>query len=126
MNKKELTTIATEEQRLYLCLKYAKRSAKHFFNSAVKYRKAGNTKQAKIYWSYCKKACMDAESALTAWDSVFHLKNLLNLPIEKYVQACDEKALAEWQWLTENAFDDVKKNVPFSFVWAVKKTAKIN
>lgn len=84
MNKKELQIIATEEQRLYLCLKYAKRSAKHFFNTAVKYRKAGNAKQAKIYWGYCKNACKDAE----------------------------------------NAFDDVKKNVPFSFVWAVKKTVE--
>lgn len=122
MNKKELITIATEEQRLYLRLKYAKRSAKHFYNRAVKYRKTGNTEQAKIYWKYCKNACMDAENALTAWNAVFHLKNLLQLPLEKYMQACDEKALAEVQWLSENAFDDVKKNVPFSFVWAVKKT----
>ena len=126
MNKKELKAIATEEQRWYLNLKYAKRIAKHFFNVAVKYHKAGDIKQAKIYWGYCKNACMDAEKSLTAWDSVFHLKNLLNLPIEKYVQAVDEKALANRQWLAEYAYDDVEKNVSFSFVWRVKKTIKIN
>ena len=126
MNKKELKIIATEEHRLYLCLKYAKRIAKHFFNNAVKYRKAGDTGMAKIYWGYCKNACRDADNALTAGDAVFTLKNLLNLPIEKYTQAVDNKALAGKQWLAENAYGDVEKNVPFKFIWAVQKTAKIN
>lgn len=35
MNKKELTTIATEEQRLYVQMKYTKKRAKHFYNFAV-------------------------------------------------------------------------------------------
>lgn len=125
MNKKEMQVIATEEQRLYLCLKYAKRSAKHFYDVAVKYRKQGNNERAKRYWNYCKNACKDAENASTAWDAVFHLKNLLNLPIEKYVQSVDEKALAERQWLAEKAFDDVKEYIPFSFIRLVQKTAKI-
>ena len=124
MNKKELKIIATEEHRLYLCLKYAKRIAKHFFNSAVKYRKAGDTGMAKIYWGYCKNACRDADNALTAWNAVFTLKNLLNLPIEKYTQAVDNKALAGRQWLAENAYSDVEKNVSFAFIWMVKKTIK--
>lgn len=70
--------------------------------------------------------CLNAEKAFSAWEALFHLKNLLQLPLEKYMQAVDKKAIANVGWVYENAFDDVKKNVPFSFVWAVKKTAKIN
>lgn len=126
MNKKELKILATEEHRLYLALQYAKKSAKHFFSYAVKYRKQGKNEQARRYWKYCKNACKDAENALTAWDAIYTLKNKLDLPIEKYVQARDEKALAERQWLAESAFDDIKGYVPFSFIRLVEKTAKIN
>lgn len=126
MNKKELTTIATQEQKLYLRMKYTKKRAKHFYNFAVKHRKDGNTHQAKLFWKFCKEECMNAEKAFTAWEALFNLKSLLQLPIEKYMQAVDEKQLANEKWVYENSFDDVKKNVPFSFIWAVKKTAKIN
>lgn len=126
MNKKELTIFATQEQKLYLRMQYTKKRAKHFYNFAVKHRKNGNIHQAKLFWKYCKAECLNAEKAFTAWEALFNLKSLLQLPIEKYMQAVDEKALAEEKWVYENAFDDVKKNVPFSFVWAVKKTAKIN
>lgn len=126
MNKKELTTIATQEQKLYLKLKYAKKCAKHYYNVAIKYRKQGNTHQAKLFWKYCKEECINAEKAFTAWEALFNLKSLLQLPIEKYLKAVDKKALADVKWYCENAFYDVKENVPFSFIWAVKKTAKIN
>lgn len=126
MNKKELTTIATEEQRLYLRMNYTKKRAKHFYCFAVKHRKEGNLHQAKLFWKYCKEECMNAEKAFSAWEALFHLKSILQLPLEKYMQAVDEKALANEKWVYENAFDDVKKHVPFSFIWAVKKTAKIN
>ena len=126
MNKKELTTLATQEQKLYLRMKYTKKRAKHFYNSAVKHRKQGNMHQAKLFWGYCKEECMNAEKAFSAWEALFNLKSLLQLPIEKYWHAVDEKALAEENWVYENSFDDVKKNVPFSFIRAVKKTAKIN
>lgn len=126
MNKRELTIIATQEQKLYLRMKYTKKRAKHFYNFAVKHRKQGNIHQARLFWKYCKEECVNAEKAFTAWEALFNLKSLLQLPIEKYRHAVDEKALAEEAWAYENAFDDVKKNVPFSFIWAVKKTAKIN
>ena len=126
MNKKELVTIATQEQKLYLRMKYTKKRAKHFYNFAVKHRKNGNIHQAKLFWKYCKEECVNAEKAFTAWEAIFNLKSLLQLPIEKYMQAVDEKALAYEKWIYENDFNDVKKNVPFSFIWAVKKTAKIN
>ena len=124
MNKKELTAIATQEQKLFLRLNYVKKSAKHFYNVAVKYRKDGNIKQAKLFWGYCKDACMDVEKAWSAWEAVYHMNMLLQIPIEKYLQAVDEKQLADEKWAYENAFDDVKKNVPFSFIWAVQKTIK--
>lgn len=126
MNKKELKILATEEHRLYLALQYAKKSAKHFYIIAVKYRKQGNNTQAKHYWGYCKNACKDVENALTAWDAIYTLKNMLDLPIEKYTQARDEKALAERQWLADSAFDDIKGYVPFTFIRLVEKSAKIN
>lgn len=126
MNKKELTILATREQKLYLRMKNTEKRAKHFYNFAVKHRKNGNILQAKLFWEYCKEECINAEKAFTAWEALFNLKSLLQVPIEKYLHAVDEKALAEEKWVYENAFDDVKKNVPFSFIWAVKKTAKIN
>ena len=124
MNKKEISIIATEEQRLYIRMKHTKKRAKHFYNFAVKHRKQGNIHQAKLFWKFCKEECINAEKAFTAWEALFNLKSLLQLPIEKYLQAVDEKALAEEKWVYENAFDDVKKNVPFSFIWAVQKSAK--
>lgn len=126
MNKKELTTIATQEQKLYMRLQYTKKRTKHFYNFAVKHRKAGNTHQAKLFWKYCKEECKNVEKAFSAWEALFNLKSILQLPIEKYTQAVDEKALANENWVYENAFDDVKGNVPFKFIWAVQKTAKIN
>ena len=127
MNKKELSTIATQEHRLYIRLQYSKRRAKHFYNVAVKHRKQGNTHQAKLFWKYCKEECTNVEKAFSAWEALFNLKSILQLPIEKYMQAVDKRALANEEWAYKNTFDDVKeKNVPFSFIWAVQKTAKIN
>lgn len=122
MNKKELATIATQEQKLYLRLNYTKQRCKHFYNFAVKHRKDGNIHQAKLFWKYCKEECLNVEKAFSAWEALFNLKSILQLPIEKYLQAVDEKALAEEKWVYENAFDDVKGNVPFKFIWAVQKT----
>ena len=124
MNKKELTTIATEEQRLYLRMKYTKKRAKHFYNFAVKHRRQGNTHQAKLFWKYCKEECANVERAFSAWEALFNLKSILQLPIEKYMQAVDKEALADVNWVYDNSFDDVKKDVPFSFIWAVQKTMK--
>ena len=124
MNKKELITIATQEQKLYLRMKYTKKRAKHFYNVAVEHRKQGNIHQAKLFWKFCNEACMNVEKAFSAWEALFHLKSILQLPIEKYMQAVDENQLANEKWVYENAFDDVKKNVPFSFIWAVQKTVK--
>ena len=126
MNKKELTTFATEEQRLYIRLQYSKKRAKHFYNFAVKHRKQGNTHQAILFWKYCKEECMNVEKAFSAWEALFNLKSILQLPIEKYAQSVDRRALVNEEWVYENAFYDVKCNVPFSFIWAVQKTAKIN
>ena len=124
MNKKELTTIATEEQKLYLRLNYTKQRCKHFYNFAVKHRKDGNIHQAKLFWGFCKEECKNVEKAWSAWEAVYHMNLLLQVPIEKYLQAVDEKALANEKWVYENAFDDVKGNVPFKFIWAVQKSAK--
>lgn len=124
MNKKELTTIATEEQKLYLRLNYTKQRCKHFYNFAVKHRKDGNIHQAKLFWKFCKEECKNVEKAWSAWEAVYHMNLLLKVPIEKYLQAVDEKALANEKWVYENAFDDVKGHVPFKFIWAVQKTIK--
>ena len=124
MKKKEHVIIETQEQKLYLKMKYAKKCAKHYYNVAVKHRKQGNAEKAKIFWRYCKESCRDAEKAFSAWEALFNLKSLLQLPIEKYLHAVDEKALAEEKWIYDNSFDDVKKNVPFSFFWEVQKTIK--
>ena len=124
MNKKELQTIATQEQKLYLKMKYNKKCAKHYYNVAVKYRRQGNTEKAKMFWRYCKESCRDAEKAFSAWEALFNLKSILQLPLEKYLKAVDEKSIAGVKWYYENAFEDVKKNVPFSFIWAVQKTIK--
>lgn len=124
MNKKELTTIATEEQKLYLRLNYTKQRCKHFYNIAVRHRKDGNIHQAKLFWKFCKEECKNVEKAWSAWEAVYHMNLLLKVPIEKYLQAVDEKALANEKWLYENAFDDVKGNVPFKFIWAVQKSTK--
>ena len=125
MNKKELITIATQEQKLYLRMNYTKKRAKHFYNFAVKHRKQGNIHQAKLFWKYCKEECMNVEKAFSAWEALFNLKSILQLPIEKYMQAVDKRALANEEWVYENTFDDVKeKNVPFSFIWAVQKSTK--
>lgn len=124
MNKKELVTIATEEQRLYLRLKYTKKRCKHLYNFAVKHRKDGNIHQAKLFWKYCKEECMSVEKAFSAWEALFNLKSILQLPIEKYVQAVDKRALENENWIYDNSFDDVKKDVPFSFIRAVQKSTK--
>ena len=124
MNKKELTTIATEEQKLYLRLNYTKQRCKHFYNFAVKHRKDGNIHQAKLFWRFCKKECKNVEKAWSAWEAVYHMNLLLQVPIEKYLQAVDEKALTNEKFVYENAFDDVKGNVPFKFIWAVQKSTK--
>ena len=124
MNKKELKIIATQEQRLYLRMKYTKKRAKHFYNFAVKHRKDGNIHQAKLFWKYCKEECMNVEKAFSAWEALFNLKSILQLPIEKYMQAVDKRALVNENWMYDNSFDDVKKEVPFSFIWAVQKTSK--
>lgn len=126
MNKKELTIIATQEQKLYLRLKCTKQRCKHFYNVAVKHRKDGNILQAKLFWKFCKEECKNVEKAWSAWEAVYNMKILLKVPIEKYLQAVDEKQLADEEWTYENTFDDVKGNVPFKFIWAVQKTAKIN
>ena len=124
MNKKELTTIATQEQKLFLRLNYTKKRCKHFYNFAVKHRKQGNIHQAKLFWKFCKEECKNVEQAWSAWEAVYHMNLLLKVPIEKYLQAVDEKALANEKWVYENAFDDVKGNVPFKFIWAVQKSTK--
>lgn len=124
MNKKELTTIATEEHRLYLRLQYIKKRAKHFYNFAVKHRKNGNTHQAKLFWKYCKEECVNAERAFSAWEALFNLKSILQLPSVKYMQAVDKRALANENWVYDNSFDDVKKDVSWSFIWAVQKSTK--
>ena len=125
MNKQELITIATQEQKLYLRMNYTKKRAKHFYNFAVKHRKQGNIHQAKLFWKYCKEECTNVEKAFSAWEALFNLKSILQLPIEKYMQAVDKRALANEEWVYENTFDDVKeKNVPFSFIWAVQKSTK--
>lgn len=125
MNRRELVTLATEEQRLYLRMKYIKKRAKHFYHFAVTHRKNGNFHQAKIFWKYCKEECINAEKAFSAWEALFNLRAKLQIPIEKYSIAVDKEAIINEKWICDNAFDDVKKNVPFSFIWAVKKTAKM-
>lgn len=124
MNKKEISIIATEEQKLYLRLKYTKQRCKHFYNFAVKHRKDGNTHQAKLFWKLCKEECKNVEKAWSAWKAVYYMNLLLQVPIEKYLQAVDKKALANEKWVYENVFDDVKGNVPLKFIWAVQKSTK--
>lgn len=46
MNKKEITIIATEEQKAYLRLKKFRQTARYFYNIAVKKRREGDVKNA--------------------------------------------------------------------------------
>lgn len=121
MNRKEIGTIATQEQKLYERFKYQKQSTYHYFKTAVQFRKQGNTTEAKFYWKYAKDACIECEKAFASWNAIFHLKNMLNIPIEKYINAIDEKALANEKWYYENAFGN-EKDVKLPFIWCIKKT----
>lgn len=122
MNKKELTILATQEAKMYERLKYHKRSTYHYYKLAVRYRKEGDVYQAKRFWRYTKDAYIEAEKAFSFWDALFNLKNQLKLPIEKYAQAVDKEVLATEQWFYNNAYKDDKKEVKWSFLWAIKKT----
>lgn len=48
MNKKEISIIATEEQKAYLRLKKFRQTARYFYNLAVKKRREGDVKNAKL------------------------------------------------------------------------------
>ena len=122
MNKKEISVVATEEQKRYLLFKYQKHSAFHYFKMAVKYRKQGDIHEAKFYWKFAKDACIECEKAFARWDAILHLKHLLNINVEKYINAVDEKKIANEKWFYENAFGKNEVDVKLQFVWCIKKT----
>lgn len=120
MNKKEITIIATEEQKAYLRLKKFRQTARYFYDIAVKKRREGDVKNAKLFWGYVKEAYVDAGKAFEVWQILFSLQHQLNINFEKYINAVDEKAVAEADY---NLFKDVGE-VSLRFMWAIGKTIK--
>ena len=120
MNKKDICIIATEEQKAYLRLKKFRQTARYFYDIAVKKRREGDNKNAKLFWGYVKEAYVDAGKAFEVWQTLFSLQHQLNIEFEKYINAVDEKAVAEAEY---NPFKDVGDVSP-RFMWAVGKTIK--
>ena len=120
MNKKEITIIATEEQKAYLRLKKFRQTARYFYNIAVKKRHEGDIKNAKLFWGYVKEAYVDAGKAFEVWQMLFSLQHQLNIDHMKYINAVDEKAVAEADY---NPFKEVGE-VSLRFMWAIAKTIK--
>ena len=120
MNKKEISIIATEEQKAYLRLKKFRQATRYFYNVAVKKRREGDVKNAKLFFGYMKDAYVDAGKAFEVWQTLFSLQHQLNIDFTKYVNAVDEKAVAEADY---NPFKDVGYVSP-RFMWAIAKTIK--
>ena len=120
MNKKEITVIATEEQKAYLRLKKFRQTARYFYDVAVKKRQKGDIKNAKLFWGYVKEAYVDAEKAFEVWQTLFGLQHQLSIKFEKYINAVDEKAVAKANY---NPFEDVGYVSP-RFMWSIGKTIK--
>lgn len=120
MNKKEIGIIATEEQKAYLRLKKFRQTARYFYNIAVKKRREGDVKNAKLFWGYVKEAYIDAGKAFEVWQTLFSLQHQLGINFEKYMHAVDEKAVAEANY---NPFEDVGYVSP-RFMWTIAKTIK--
>lgn len=120
MNKKEIGIIATEEQKAYLRLKKFRQTARYFYDVAVKKRHEGDIKNAKLFWGYVKEAYVDAGKAFEVWQTLFRLQHQLNINFDKYINAVDEKAVAEADY---NLFKEVGEVSP-RFMWAIAKTIK--
>lgn len=120
MNKKEISIIATEERKAYLRLKKFRQTARYFYNVAVQKRREGDVKNAKLFWGYVKDAYVDAGKAFEVWQTLLSLRHQLNIDFTKYVNAVDEKAVAEADY---NLFKDVGYVSP-RFLWAIAKTIK--
>lgn len=120
MNKKEICIIATEEQKAYLRLKKFRQTARYFYDIAVKKRREGDVKNAKLFWGYVKEAYIDAVKAFEVWQTLFSLQHQLNIGFEKYINAVDE---AEVEKSDYNPFKDVGDVSP-RFLWAIRKTIK--
>ena len=120
MNKKEISIIATEEQKAYLRLKKFRQTARYFYDIAVKKRREGDVKNAKLFWGYVKEAYIDAVKEFEVWQTLFRLQHQLNIDFEKYINAVDE---AEVEKSDYNPFKDVGDVSP-RFIWAIRKTIK--
>lgn len=120
MNKKEISIIATEEQKAYLRLKKFRQTARYFYDIAVKKRREGDNKNAKLFWGYVKEAYVDAGKAFEVWQTLFSLQNQLNIDYEKYINAVDEAEVEESDY---NPFKDVG-NVSLRFIWSIGKTIR--
>lgn len=118
MNKKELTILATQEAKLYQNIKKYKQTARYFYNVAVKKRREGDVKSARLYWKLSKGAYLDLEKVFASWDILFALKNQLGIDIIKYQNAVDKKELTSSYY---NPFEEVGE-VNWRFIWAIKKT----
>lgn len=120
MNKKEISIIATEEQKAYLRLKKFRQAARYFYDIAVKKRREGDVKNAKLFWGYAKEAYVDVGKAFEVWQTLFSLQHQLSINFDKYINAVDEKAVAEADY---NPFKDVGYVSP-RFIWTIAKTIK--
>lgn len=118
MNKKDLTTLSTQEAKMYQCVKKYKQTTRYFYNVAIKKRHAGDIKGAKMYWRFAKDAYLDVEKAFASWDILFTLKRQLGIDTIKYSNSVDKKELVKSYY---NPFEEVGE-VEWSFIWAIKKT----
>lgn len=120
MNKKEIGILATEEQKAYLRIKKFRQTARYFYNIAVKKRREGDYKNAKLFWGYVKEAYVDTGKAFEVWQTLFSLQHQLNINFTKYINAVDNKAVAKADY---NPFKDVGEVNP-RFMWAIGKTIR--
>lgn len=118
MNKKELTILATQEEKLYQNVKKYKQATRYFYNIAVKKHREGNIESARMYWKFTKDAYLDVEKTFAGWDALFTIKRQLGIDTIKYQNSVDKRELANSYY---NPFEEVGE-VEWRFIWEIKKT----
>lgn len=121
MNKKELTTFATQEQILSEHVEYHKKMTRFYYNMAVSAFKRANKKYAVKYWSYAKGHYIQYIEDYNRWYSLLDMKYLLGIDVYKYYNAVDKKAVEQAKARHENINVD---KVTYKFLYCVEKIMK--
>lgn len=118
MNKKEISTIATQEHILFERVQYYKKMSRFYYNLAVEARKFGDTEYSKRHWRYSKEYYLEYNEAWGRWYSVFNLGNMLNIDCIVYNNSVNKKAVGQEKRLHEAIEID---KVTFTFLHTMKK-----